>query len=201
MTEILPILVPPEAQAALAQEATAAAGPLATMRIITIQTPEQAKLVADVESEAHRRFQDLEARRKTITTPLDQAKKAVDALFKPVTEPYKQIKAACAQKRSEYETRLREAEVAARETAKALSAQGDTGAAAAIVEAAKVPPSPGTTWKWRVKRVQINLVPLKFLTLDEDAVDDYCADYKDSEVIPPVEGLEFERVAQTRVRT
>jgi hypothetical protein len=198
---ILPILVSPEAQAALKTEAAAAIGPLQMLTCAEITTPEQAAIITAVQTEAHKRLQDLETRRKAITGPLDQAKKAVDALFRPVIEPYKQLKAICAEKRNAYETALRRAEQEARTAAQALAAQGDTQAAVALVEAAKPEPSSGTSWHWTVKAVTPTRLTREWLCLDQEKVEVHLVAYKDSEAIPPMPNLEFERIARTRVRT
>lgn len=197
MSDLLPILVSADLRAELAE-----AKVVGTLDGFVVQTAEQAAVVADIQRDAHRHLKDWNEKRLTVTRPLDQAKKAVDALFKPITEPLERVKKHCQDLLTDWERRKRQLELAARQEAARLSAAGNVPAAAAIVAAAKPAPQQdyGVTWVWQAKLVDARQAPVEWLALN-DAAGEYCDRYKASEAIPDVPGVEFERVPRQRVKT
>jgi hypothetical protein len=198
MTDLLPMLVSADLRADLARDKITA-----NLDGFVVQTAEQATIVADIQREAHRRLKDLDEKRLTVTRPLDQAKKAVDALFKPITDPLKKLKGHCGDLLTAWEQHKRALEIEARGAAAALSAVGQVQAATAVVAASKPAPQDdyGVSWVWVVKSWDVDKVPRDWLRFDETYAGDYCDRYKTSEVIPEVLGIVFERVAKQRVKS
>lgn len=70
-----------------------------------------------------KRLKELDALRKSITKPMDEAKKAVMALFNPVTEKYTQAVAIYKAGIADYQRRIEAGAMAARLAAEAAAAQ------------------------------------------------------------------------------
>lgn len=70
----------------LARESASA---YATAEFLVIDGEESLALATSEMNACNKRLKELDAVRKSITKPMDEAKKAVIALFNPVTEKYK----------------------------------------------------------------------------------------------------------------
>jgi len=131
MTMNLTINAPDAAQ--MKDEALAAKN---SADMILILDDEGLNLATDEMNRMSARVKELEAARKKITKPLDDAKKAVMALFKPTTEAYGDaitaIKAAIAQYVTERDARL--AKERAEAEAKAAAVQAELAAQAEQAE-------------------------------------------------------------------
>lgn len=120
------IQVPEQTQ--LLSEATAAQN---TADLIIIQNESDLQFATEQMNSMSKRVKELDTLRKSITAPLDQAKKNVMALFKPVTESYqtaigqikKEIGGYIAQKEREASEARAKAELEAAEARKALEAK------------------------------------------------------------------------------
>ena len=102
-----------------------------TASLIIIQNESDLQFATEQMNGMSKRVKELDTLRKSITAPLDQAKKNVMALFKPVTESYqtaigqikKEIGGYIAQKEREAEEARRKAELEAEAERKALEAK------------------------------------------------------------------------------
>lgn len=143
------------------------------------------------------RLVSLEATRETITKPMNQAKQAVDALFRAARKPYEEAKAAIKSRIEasilRRDTLRREALALAAEASKA----GDTPTAVvALAVASDNVPRKGThgsTWEWTWELEDIAEVPQAYLAVNPISVKLYLHRFKDSETIEPIRGLRFVR--------
>lgn len=204
MTDILPILVPQGTQADLAGEASRVAAMRPTLEAIVVKGPEDEQFLADVRQHIAERVKALEAQRKTIAVPLDQAKKAVDALFRPARQAYEQLDDFIRAKLGEVETARREAARLAQAEAKRLA---ENGTFVELPVAQAKPEGVKYVESWVLDSVDLFALVratltrpdwLCFLKLDEAAVKAYLKTYKDSSVVPEVPGLTFKKVAEAR---
>lgn len=201
-TDLVKLLVPDNTRESLAVETGAAGQHRELVSVLTCASPEDAADIAAVRDFAHDKLAELEERRTSITKPLNDAKRAVDALFAPVKAPWQALKDDCTDKLNAYETAKLALEAAAKEAAKALSAAGNVDAAAIVLEDARVTPAEGykKSYKWCAVLDDVNAVDRAWLRVDWDRIEQYCRAYKDSEEIPPLAGLTFQRKAVTGVK-
>jgi hypothetical protein len=202
--DLLTLLVPPEQSTALTTTETAGLGQVQQIKVLAVQSDEDAQIMAAVQLAAHEKLAEIEADRVKITKPMHAAKAAVDALFKKASKPYEALKAECRAKLESWEVQKRETLLAARKQAELLTAQGQNDLAAAIVlDAQDDAPKPyKVAWKWVFRVKDVNALPdaWKKTVLNEALAAEYCAAYKDSEFMPNVPGMEFERVASQGVK-
>jgi hypothetical protein len=202
--DLLTLLVPPEQSTALTTTETAGLGQVQQIKVLAVQSDEDAQIMAAVQLAAHEKLGELDTEEKKITQPMHAAKTAVAALFKRAKAPYAEIKAACREKLEAWEVQKRETLLAARKQAELLTAQGQNDLAAAIVLDAQddAPRAYKVSWKWVFRVKDVNALPdaWKKTVLNEALAAEYCAAYKDSEFMPNVPGMEFERVASQGVK-
>jgi len=197
MSDILTLLVPAGTAPTLAQEAQQTLAHHAQITGIEIRSPADEQFLVDVRSHVHERLKALDSQRKTITGPLDQAKKAVDALFKPAKDAYEEIKDLISSKLTEAETTRREAE---REARKAL-------AGTFTPEAPAVARPEGVIYveEWELESASVvELAKTSqgqgYLCVDLAGVRTMLKLWKSSEVPPVVQGLTFRKVSKVRQR-
>lgn len=161
------IQVPEQNQ--LLSEAAAAQN---TASLIIIQNESDLQFATEQMNGMSKRVKELDTLRKSITAPLDQAKKNVMALFKPVTESYqtaigqikKEIGGYIAQKEREAEAERKALEAKAKEAetpeqAEALQQAAATVTAAPVVKVEKTKGMSTTkVWKAEVKDAPAFLV-------------------------------------------
>lgn len=210
MTDVLTLLVPHSARATLALKATEAQAMRPQLVALELRTSEDEQFAADVRAHLKQRLKDAEADRKSVTTHLDAAKKAVDAQYKPEKDAIEGLIEIIDAKLSECETRRRRLAHEAQKAASLLASTGNLAASAAALAAIETAEKPvGLTYvdTWEHKRVDLMALvkavaagraPLEFLMLDNSAVKIWLRTYKDSTECPPVEGLEFARVSKPR---
>lgn len=208
MTDILTLLVPPSTSADLAGEASKVLAMRPTLEAIQVRGPDDEQFLSDIRLHIAERVKAIEAQRKTITVPLDQAKKAVDALFRPAREAYETLDDFIRKRLGEVETARRERARLACEAAKRLAAGGDLAAAEKAMPVAEVrPEGTGYVESWvldtadmfaLVNAARGNASLLCFLKIDMDAVKAYLKTYKNSSVVPEIPGFVFKRVSEAR---
>lgn len=214
------ILVPAERQAEIQSEQSEAQATLAQLREWPCITPEDEQDLADILGAIKSKSKDLEEKRTSITGPLNLAKRAVDALFRPAKNALEEaetiIKGKLAQADRRREEARRAALLLAQESAakaQAAKAQGDVVQVQAATQAAAVAlasaPTSGSSaapdgvhfryqWKWELE--DIGQVPMDFLALNHATMKIYTSRFKDREDIPPVSGIRFfrERIVVAR---
>ena len=109
-------------QADLLTEGEAAVNSANFMGVAIATEADCAAATAEMNSCA-KRLKELDALRKSITKPMDEAKKAVMALFNPVTEKYTQAVAIYKAGIADYQRRIEAEAMAARLAAEATAAQ------------------------------------------------------------------------------
>lgn len=146
---------------------------------LNIGSQEQVDLASELLQQVKGKMKDLEVKRKSITKPLLDAKRAVDALFKPATEAGEKVerilKAGLA-KFVESQRAEQVAQLAAGNHAEALA-----------VEQPEMPAgvSTRTVWRWQV--TDMNAVPREYLALDSAKVQAHVNTFKGQSAIPGIE--------------
>lgn len=173
----LKVEITPYATAAgdLATEASTAAKVLAAIEAIQCDTAEQAEQIA-VYLRHCKTFQDtLEKRRKAITGPLNEAKRAVDSLFKPAVEPYKKAEQILKRKLLDYQRETARRNVEAMTAMAQAHQAGDHGAVMAIAADSTMAPPPelegvSTAERWAFEVVDAGALPREFLEVNTTAI-------------------------------
>lgn len=144
-----------------------------------------------------------EKAKKSITGPIREGLKAVDALFKPLVAPLDASVAVMKRMMSAYQKALAEAEAAARTLALQAATKGDDSTMATALtvaadagQAARVEVASQVRWKWTVKKVTPDLLPDEYWTPDTAKIEAVAkaADASSEEGRPVIPGVTFERV-------
>lgn len=196
---IVSLLLPEAKRAPLLAQSAQDAALKPQLAGLRCDTPAHEKVLGDLRAHLKERVKALEAARTTITDPLNAAKRAVDALFRPMRAPYEEMIELIDQKLSAYMTAAREAQRALeRETA---------GTAQAELPAAPQSASElhGYVESWEVSEHHVDILAAsaegrRYLTVDWSAVKLLLKDWRDSKVAPQVPGLEFRLVSKPRAR-
>lgn len=164
-----------------------------------IESEDEAATVRTVRDEMHRRIQDLEERRKSVTAHLTAATSAVNALFRPVRQPLEELKDLCKERLDEWETKKIAREREAQAAARALSAQGQVQAAAQTLAVGQAQASTvAREWQIDHDRIDLSAIPREYLVPNWERLRDHCKTYRKSEEIPAIPGVPFKRVGVTR---
>jgi hypothetical protein len=193
-------------------------------RSLVISSPEGYEFAAGKLQEVKGRIKALEALRKSMTRPLDEAKSKIMDLFRAPAERLEQAEAglkralvvfsdAQERKRREEQARLEEA---ARKEREKLQRQAEAAAAkgreerAAVLEATAAavvapiaqtvaPKVAGVSFRsiWRAEVVDASLVPREYLMVDQAKLDKVAAALKGDTVIAGVKVRE-DRIASSR---
>lgn len=191
------VVVPPERQAAIKAEESEAMAALEGLRDWPVNTPQDEESAAELLIAVKSKWRDIDAQRKTITGPLHQAKKAVDALFKPALGFYSDAERILKGKLAEASNRREEAKRAAMMAAQASAAAQDANAthghlaAARAAEAQQAPAGISFRESWDFEVEDPTAVPLAFKSVDAGKVNAFLDQYKHSETVPAVPGLRF----------
>jgi phage-related minor tail protein len=127
-----------------------------------IQDAEDAESVGEILKEVHEKMKDLEKKRKEVTTPLNKALKAVNAMFKPATKALGDVKTLLKNKSLAWYEEQEQARQDALD-------RGDVSEALATPEAA-APSTLATRKVWTFKVTDEGQVPRRFLCVDESIV-------------------------------
>ncbi len=127
------------------------------------------------------RLSALEKARKRITKPLLDAKRAVDALFRPGTSAAETVETLLKNALSAHVVRQQQAQVA-------LLSAGQHETALAVVQP-EMPAgvSTRTVWKWRV--TDPNLIPAEYMVVDAGKVQAHVNQMKGQSTIPGIEAF------------
>jgi len=175
---------------------------LESVRAFEIRSDEDKAFAAELLKAAKAKLNDLEARRRKFTVPIDTLKKEVQSLFKPPQSYYEEIERALKFKIGTYELAQRAAAEARMLEASAAVQEGDTAKAAEVVASiVPVVPVQGITirerWEWRV--IDASLVPREFLTVDERKVNAVAPRGEDAP--PAIPGIEWTKGTSVAVRS
>jgi Skp family chaperone for outer membrane proteins len=202
MSDALALLVPPGTSNVLAIEAQKARASAPQIAAIGNE-----QTLVDIRQHVKHRLAELDSERKGITGHLDKAKKAIDALYKPVRDVYDEIVSGIDAKLSAAERARRDAAAAAQAQARALAAQGQV--TPVLPPEAPRPVGVGFVESWEhvpseadiralAAAVAAGTAPFEFLRLDDSAIRIWLRQFKDSTYVPPVPGLPIRRVSKPR---
>jgi hypothetical protein len=196
VTPILPI--DKTALAARKQDAEQA---LEKLKSIICTTPESASFFESAMSKAHEAVRELEAERQALTKPLQDETKTIQAEFRPVEQAFEAIKSISKSKVSEYRTQVALQAEEARTRAIAAAQAGDTAACAlALAEVSSVAEETGGSFEWSAMLVDHTAVPREWCEPSPSLFKKHCAQYRNSDTIPGVPGVVFERRAVVRAK-
>jgi hypothetical protein len=182
---------------ALALQRADAEQALERFKSIVCSTPEAAQFFEEAMAMAHKAVKALEDERTTLTKPLQDEVKSIQAEFKPVENAFAALKDISKQKVSEYRTQVALRAAEARERAVLAAQAGNTQECA--VALAEVPDEVSSSFEWGFTVTNLSQVDRKFLMLDERAVKQHLAPLKNSDSISAEPGLEFFKRAVVRV--
>ncbi len=147
-------------------------------------------------------FKSLEEKRTSITKPLNAAKQAVDAMFKPAKDLLESAESTIRAKINDYATRKENARLATLAEARRLAAMNQ---APAVTVTAPVVPAPQAATasvyfkpSWTYEIVNPELIPRQFLAVNDAAVRSHLAPFAHADSVPEVPGLKFTKT-QTMV--
>lgn len=194
MTAIVVSIAPP---ADLQQVTDGAASDLEALQAIAVHTPADEEFAAKILAGIKGDMKVLDAQRTTITKPLNDAKRAVDALFKPALDYFKAAEVLLKGKiAASLEARARD-NARALQAAAAADTPAEASAALAQIDASASPPGTGARWYWDYEIVDMESVPRSFLGLDYIKVNQHLDAHGRTDVDPPVvAGLRFFRKAR-----
>jgi hypothetical protein len=121
-----------------------------------------AEIMLEIAQDAHNKHKEYDTARQEITRPQLEAKRKVDALFKPVLDVLSKVKNIAKSKVVSWE---REQEAARR---KALESEDFSKAAALSTTASKPAMSSQQVWAWEEE--DFSKIPREFLCIDNSAV-------------------------------
>lgn len=139
---------------------------IAQLEALPVMTDDEEKFAVTLCKEIKGQHDELETQRKTITKPLNDAKKATDALFKPALDALKQAEQILKSKLAAYAKEKEQRNVAALEQARqAPTAQG---AQQAIARVAPVVAPQGVSVRqvWKFTVTDENAVPRELCSPD-----------------------------------
>lgn len=143
----------------------------------------------------------LEDNRKSLTAPLNEAKRRVDALFKPATAPLEECESIIRGKLAAAAMGRMEAERAALQLAAEAATAGDTAkvmdSLAAVPDAVQTSGS-SVSFVWEVASVVMDLLPREYMTVDHDKLKVVAKAAGGEE--PKVPGVAWRRVAKVRAK-
>lgn len=185
----------PAAREALTAEASATGDAVGAVQAMQIETADDLAYASELLLAAAARWRELEGKRTAITRPMNDAKRAVDALFAPVLSPLKAIETTLREKIASFHTRQAERQV------QAMAELAASGEGALVVPAI---PAPGVSVRemWGFTVEDANAVPDRFWSIDPEKVKAHML-LADTERTPPVHvpGIKFFRQAAVTVRT
>lgn len=203
-TEVLTgILVTPERHLAILSGAAEASSVLMALRDWPCDTTEDEASLAEILGAIKGRAKELEEMRTSITGPLNAAKAAVDALFKPAKTGLAEAESIIKAKLAEAHTRREAANQARLQAASASAQAGDTASAAASLAAVDRAKPAGVSFRvaWSCQIEDSTKVPREWLTVDVAAVKAHLARFNDTPLEPePVPGLKFSKVVGVTAR-
>lgn len=126
---------------------------------VKIDCEETCEIFDEIAGEAHKQEKKLELERTKITKPLLEAKRAVDALFKPALTACKEAKASAKGKIAAWRFECERARVAALQTGEYKKAE-----LIPLEPSKKTAVTMRKVWAWKI--INFDLIPREFLMLD-----------------------------------
>lgn len=174
---------------------------------LEISTADEAALVAEHVRGVMRQRDAVEAMRKSVTAPLNEAKRRVDALFKPTLEVLDAIRSKCDRLLGAFRIREESARVAAMRQATVAAQRQDLDGLVTALATVNAPTAPTTgvsaslAWEATVVAPDLLLPQFTKIVPNEEAIAALCKDHPLDEAHPPsCPGVLFKIVASTRVK-
>lgn len=193
-TAITSLVVAPEARKSLGERVAQAAIDLSIVRALKYDTEEDRSLASSMMHHCREIWKYTEDERTKITKPLNEAKRAVDALFKPIlnamVEAEREIKASLIYASEEQERKNE----AARQEAMRLALASDTRAASAVLAQVKdTAPPEGLYFRevWDFEVTDAKEIPRAYLTIDRSRIESYVDHVACSGLDPEIAGIRF----------
>lgn len=188
------LAIPDQVRSELAVEARDTSAALARLEAMVLDGPGALALAVDLLRLAKDRRTELEEKRTSITRPMNEAKRAVDALFAPVTKPLERAEAILRSKIAAYQ-------IAQTERTEAAMLEVAAGSSTALVVPDAMPDGVTVRELWDYEVTDEAAVPARFLSVDDSKVRKHMA-FADTERTPPVAvpGLRFFRRGRTIIR-
>lgn len=162
----------------------------------TIDNEDDNTLAAEALRDVKRRHKALEAERKKIAGPLLEAKRAVDALFKPPREALEQAERLIKGKIAGYLEAVAERNAEAVETASTAESLDEASAALATIEHAEAPKGVNVRHVWRPVVIAEDLLDRRFLSPDPAKIKAWAKEHVDADGKPlAIPGVRFDREA------
>lgn len=148
---------------------------LASVTLYTVTSQEDLDLLNETTKEIKRKSKDLEERRTSITQPINEGLRRVNAVFKTVSDPYSKCESQLKAKVAAGLRFLKEEQTRKLQEVAVLSQAGDmVGAKAVLLSTPDAALPTGTSIReiWKYKITDISLVPEQYLMLvvNDDAV-------------------------------
>jgi hypothetical protein len=185
----------------LAQETTKAEAALFQIEAFEIGTKDDLDFAAEVLTETKQSWKRIEEKRKEITAPLNEALRAVNALFKPALGFYEKcerlIKGKMTDAHAKSETAARQALEAAGAAAAAGDAEGLSDALAGHDAAVLFPQADGIQYRssWKFEIIDESKIPREFMTPNLRMIQGVVLQQKSAAEIPGVRVFEEKIVA------
>lgn len=195
MSALLALLVPPEKTAEIRIHEHQANAIAPDIEVLEIATPEDEQMVADIREHLRGMLKELETTRTAITAPMNEAKRAVDKLFKPTKDRLESMIETCDDRLKKFRMELRAKELASEAIARAAAKQGQV---VEIQRAASKPQGVSFSWKWTYFIVDAQEVEEEFRGIAPSKIQAFCDEWEKSETIPPKRGIRFDRVPSVR---
>jgi hypothetical protein len=162
----------------------------------TIDNTDDQALAADMLRDVKRRHKSLDTKRKTITTPLLEAKRAVDDLFRAPRELLEEVEGILKEKIAAFLDRAATANSAALLTASKAESLDEAAAALATIEHVEAPAGVSVRHVWRAIVFNEELLDRRFLSPDQRKIDAWAKEHVDADGKPfVIAGVNFEREA------
>jgi len=162
----------------------------------TIDNEDDNALAGEALRDVKRRHKTLEAERKKIAGPLLEAKRAVDALFKPPREALEQAERMIKGKIAGYLEAVAERNTAAVEVASSAENLDDAADALATIEHVEAPAGVNVRHVWRPRVQSEELLDRRFMSPDMNKIKAWAKEHVDADGKPlAIPGVLFEREA------
>lgn len=181
MTDLTTYLITPDAQSKM-DGAQSAAASLARMEAWQCETVEDQSTVARMLSMVQTKIAEIEELRTSITRPLLETKRRIDALFSSIVAPFDHTKGVLKGKLADV----------ARAQALALEQAREAARAGEIVPVVPEVVTP-TQWEWTYEIENVNKMPRDFLCPNHAAIKMHMGLFRKSETIDGVDGIRFTR--------
>ena len=159
-----------------------------------IETEEERDQVGEYLADVKTRHKALEARRKEITGPLLEAKRSVDALFKPPRLRLEAAEALLKDKLVAYVQAQEKRNAAALEATQAASTPQAAVEALADVRPAAMPEGVSVRYRWKPEVIDPLLLDRRFLSPDLDKIERWMEDHCKEDGTPlAIPGVRFDK--------